>query len=158
MAEQSQSPLDASSTHYPSHSPYAPDYTARAFSTSRTIQQHTPAQLTDHEYFKLADTSLNLILTQLEAAADLNPDLDVEYSDGVMNVALTVGTYVINRQPPSKQIWLSSPISGPKRFDFIKGSGWVYKDGTVLKELLEQEWSENGIKIDLAGLGLRDME
>uniref|UniRef100_A0A914RUA2 Frataxin n=1 Tax=Parascaris equorum TaxID=6256 RepID=A0A914RUA2_PAREQ len=25
------------------------------------------------------------------------------------------GTYVINKQTPNRQIWLSSPISGPKR-------------------------------------------
>lgn len=128
----------------------------RAFSTTRTVLQHTPTQLTDHQYFKLADSSLNLILLQLEAAADLNPELDVEYSDGVMNVALNIGTYVINRQPPSKQIWLSSPTSGPKRFDYVEGTGWVYKDGTVLKELLEQEWTENGVTVDLTGLGLKD--
>ncbi|KAG5969854.1 hypothetical protein E4U55_001951, partial [Claviceps digitariae] len=29
-----------------------------------------------------------------------------------------VGTYVLNKQPANKQIWLSSPISGPARFDF----------------------------------------
>lgn len=26
------------------------------------------------------------------------------------------GTYVINKQPPNKQIWLSSPVSGPDRY------------------------------------------
>jgi frataxin len=62
------------------------------------------------------------------------------------------GTYVINKQPPNKQIWLSSPITGPKRFDWVVlgeaqnqkeggGSGeWIYlRDGTTLSELLEQE-------------------
>lgn len=29
------------------------------------------------------------------------------------------GTYVINKQTPNKQIWLSSPISGPKRLKKI---------------------------------------
>lgn len=156
MEEQSQTPLDAKSTHYPSHATTTNYNTMRAFSTTRTVLQHTPTQLTDHQYFKLADSSLNLILLQLEAAADLDPELDVEYSDGVMNVALNIGTYVINRQPPSKQIWLSSPTSGPKRFDYVEGTGWVYKDGTVLKELLEQEWTENGVTVDLTGLGLKD--
>jgi frataxin len=67
---------------------------------------------------------------------------------------------VINKQPPNKQIWLSSPISGPKRFDWvIRGAGqhekedseygagddgewgrWVYlRDGSSLSELLEKE-------------------
>ena len=62
------------------------------------------------------------------------------------------GKYVINKQPPNKQIWLSSPISGPKRFDFVmksegqnakEGTGageWVYlRDGTTLGSLLTSE-------------------
>lgn len=59
------------------------------------------------------------------------------------------GTYVINKQSPNKQIWLSSPISGPKRFDFIyaedgsKNGYWFYKHtGDTLHELLDKELSE----------------
>ena len=62
------------------------------------------------------------------------------------------GTYVLNKQPPNKQIWLSSPISGPKRYDWVvKGEGmdqkegcgigeWVYlRDGSTLSELVRRE-------------------
>lgn len=62
------------------------------------------------------------------------------------------GTYIINKQPPNKQIWLSSPLSGPKRYDWVvagegmnqkEGSGigeWVYlRDGTKLTSLLNKE-------------------
>ena len=68
------------------------------------------------------------------------------------------GTYVLNKQPPNKQIWLSSPVSGPKRYDWVvrgggKGDGeeeeeeeekekgeWVYlRDGSTLGGLLEEE-------------------
>ena len=62
------------------------------------------------------------------------------------------GTYVLNKQPPNKQIWLSSPISGPKRFDWVvsgesmhqkegAGSGdWIYlRDGTSLTAVLRKE-------------------
>jgi frataxin len=62
------------------------------------------------------------------------------------------GTYVINKQPPNKQIWLSSPISGPKRYDYVlagegqnekEGGGtgeWIYlRDGTNMTELLSKE-------------------
>ncbi|GAB0091371.1 Frataxin homolog, mitochondrial [Sergentomyia squamirostris] len=75
---------------------------------------------------------------------------DVMYSDGVLTVKLgdKFGTYVINRQSPNRQIWLSSPTSGPKRYDFIPGEGkapgkWVYKhDGNTLHELLQKEIRE----------------
>jgi len=42
---------------------------------------------------------------------------EVEYSSGVLTLSLGPhGTYVINKQPPNQQIWLSSPFSGPMRF------------------------------------------
>src|SRR5271168_1416079 len=62
------------------------------------------------------------------------------------------GTYVINKQPPNKQIWLSSPLTGPKRYDYAifsegqdakEGTGagdWVYlRDGTTLSSILLTE-------------------
>lgn len=73
---------------------------------------------------------------------------DVTYGDGVLTVNLgqPYGTYVINRQSPNRQIWLSSPTSGPKRYDFVPDKStvnegcWVYKhDGVSLHELLQQE-------------------
>ncbi len=67
------------------------------------------------------------------------------------------GTYVINKQPPNKQIWLSSPVrcvrplsltilyrwihSGPKRFNFDSTtSQWVdSRNGELLETLLNGE-------------------
>jgi frataxin len=59
---------------------------------------------------------------------------------------------VINKQPPNRQVWLSSPISGPKRYDYVvSGEGqsqkedtavgdWVYiRDGSTLGELFLKE-------------------
>lgn len=72
------------------------------------------------------------------------------------------GTYVINKQPPNKQIWLSSPLrcarcrnfcvfnilltpcSGPKRYDYDSAhSQWVYaRDGHTFDGLLTKELSD----------------
>jgi frataxin len=77
---------------------------------------------------------------------------------GVLNISVpAIGTFVLNKQPPNKQIWLSSPISGPKRYDWIVegdymhekqdsrpfASGqWIYlRDGSNLTELLNSELS-----------------
>uniref|UniRef100_A0A182PFV9 ferroxidase n=1 Tax=Anopheles epiroticus TaxID=199890 RepID=A0A182PFV9_9DIPT len=77
-----------------------------------------------------------------------NPD--VTYGDGVLTVSFGEphGTYVINRQLPNRQIWLSSPTSGPKRYDFIPDKRtvnegyWLYRhDGVTLHELLQREIS-----------------
>ncbi|KAH8300972.1 hypothetical protein KR044_007504 [Drosophila immigrans] len=75
-----------------------------------------------------------------ENASDLS-GTDVAYGDGVLTVNLgqAHGIYVINRQTPNKQIWLSSPSSGPKRFDYVAGK-WIYKhSGQSLHQLLQLE-------------------
>ena len=61
-------------------------------------------------------------------------------------------TYVINKQPPNKQIWLSSPKTGPKRYDYvILGDGqqdkqdtasgeWIYlRDNSTMNQLFVEE-------------------
>ena len=72
---------------------------------------------------------------------------------------------MLNKQPPNKQIWLSSPVSGPKRYDWVakvegegEGEGgvngkgeWVYlRDGSTLGELLEREV---GVRVGEGGDG-----
>lgn len=66
--------------------------------------------------------------------------------DGVLTVRFgnPHGTYVINRQTPNRQIWLSSPNSGPKRYDFVETSKneghWIYRhENETLHELLQRE-------------------
>ncbi|EFX65222.1 hypothetical protein DAPPUDRAFT_333409 [Daphnia pulex] len=69
-------------------------------------------------------------------------EFDVSLSNGVLTIQLGQhGTYVINKQTPNRQIWLSSPTSGPKRYDYINRH-WVYShDKTNLDELLNKEFS-----------------
>ncbi|KAG6048279.1 hypothetical protein E4U39_007525 [Claviceps sp. Clav50 group G5] len=111
------------------------------------------APLSERAYHELADLYLESLLSEFEQQQDSREDVDVEYSAGVMTITVAnKGTYVINKQPPNKQIWLSSPISGPKRYDWCvigegqtekEGTGkgtWVYaRDGVSLSELIFQE-------------------
>ncbi|KAK2028451.1 frataxin [Colletotrichum zoysiae] len=110
-------------------------------------------ELTDAEYHELSDAHLDAILTQLEEIADAREGVDVEYAAGVLTVTFPeTGTYVINKQPPNKQIWLSSPVSGPKRYDWVvvgdsqndkegtAAGAWVYaRDGSTLDDLFLKE-------------------
>ncbi|XP_077267584.1 frataxin [Temnothorax americanus] len=101
-------------------------------------------ELSSVQYEKICNETLDS-LTEcfeelVEEAVHLS-DADVSYGDGVLTVKFGEphGTYVINRQTPNKQIWLSSPKSGPKRYDFVNGQ-WIYKhDGKTLHELLNNE-------------------
>ncbi|CAL8068776.1 unnamed protein product [Calicophoron daubneyi] len=77
---------------------------------------------------------------------DLGSAYDVQHAYGVLKVTFgdRIGTYIINRQTPNKQLWLSSPLTGPKRYDYNPSrQEWIYKnDGTALHALLEKEISE----------------
>lgn len=84
------------------------------------------------------------LLDRLQDVIDSHGDssLEVEYHSGVITLDLgRRGTYVINKQPPNKQIWLSSPVSGPKRFNFDPATNqWVdSRNGELLETLLNGE-------------------
>ena len=85
--------------------------------------------------FLLPVSSFPLLLKKKKTIGD-------HWQSGVLTLHLgTYGTYVINKQTPNKQIWLSSPTSGPKRFDF-QGGVWVYRhSGETLHGLLTAELS-----------------
>nr|XP_021524941.1 frataxin, mitochondrial [Aotus nancymaae] len=87
-------------------------------------------------------------------SASLPRTVSLKWS-GVLTVKLggDLGTYVINKQTPNKQIWLSSPSSGPKRYDWT-GKNWVYShDGVSLHELLAAELTKAlKTKLDLSSL------
>ncbi|CAF1045651.1 unnamed protein product [Rotaria sp. Silwood1] len=95
------------------------------------------------EYEKIANETLESLTEKFEIILEKHKLLtDVFYSNGVLTVDLNkYGTYVINKQTPNKQIWLSSPFSGPKRYDFINQT-WIYThDGISLYQLLNKEFS-----------------
>ncbi|KAJ2961563.1 hypothetical protein NQZ79_g3151 [Umbelopsis isabellina] len=112
-----------------------------------TTQTYTAAQLTPGEYHKAADLTLESILDVLETIGDEHDidGYDVEYSQGVLTLKLgPKGTYVLNKQPPNQQIWLSSPKSGPKRYDYDADHvKWFYaRDSHTIDELLNEELTE----------------
>jgi frataxin len=58
-----------------------------------------------------------------------------------MNLTTPSGTFVINKQPPNQQIWISSPLSGPARFGYSPEGVWVHhrRQGVSLGKLLDGE-------------------
>ncbi|KIY51401.1 Frataxin [Fistulina hepatica ATCC 64428] len=104
-------------------------------------------------YHELSDRTMETLEESLEGLLDQvgNYKYEVEYSSGVLTLSLgDTGTYVINKQPPNKQIWLSSPFSGPKRYDFDEVTrSWRYaRDHRSLGELLNKELSD-ALKTDV---------
>ncbi|CEP19661.1 hypothetical protein [Parasitella parasitica] len=111
--------------------------------------------LTTERYHRLSDEILDHMVTKLEELADEidMQGFDIEYNQGVMTISVGEhGTYVINKQPPNHQIWLSSPVSGPQRYDFDeKHHKWFYhRDNHTLDQVLNKEISKAiGQDVDL---------
>lgn len=120
------------------------------------LKNAKPTDITDAEYHELSNQYLDHLCDRFEELQEVSSAYDFDYSSGVMTLNTPHGQYVINKQPPNKQIWLSSPISGPKRYDWVVISedqnskqdtavgGWIYlRDGSSLNELISIE-----LKID----------
>mmetsp|Transcript_22375 Transcript_22375/g.54198 ORF Transcript_22375/g.54198 Transcript_22375/m.54198 type:complete len:260 (+) Transcript_22375:140-919(+) len=100
------------------------------------------------DYHNVADETLNSIQDVVEdyleeyydtGLSEKEEDIpEVNFSSGVLTMYLpSHGTWVINKQTPNQQLWWSSPISGPRRYEYDKKTErWVYsrvvdEEGTV---------------------------
>lgn len=93
-----------------------------------------------NSYHQASDDLLENLTERLEDAIQ-HENTDILLNNGVLTIKIDDNnTYVINKQTPNRQIWLSSPVSGPRRFDFANGC-WVDRDKTELKQLLSNELS-----------------
>ncbi|KAM6497914.1 Frataxin [Amanita muscaria] len=105
------------------------------------------SNLAMEQYHQLSDATMETLLASLEELLDSlgRPSYEVEYHSGVLTLILgDKGTYVINKQPPNRQIWLSSPFSGPKRYDYSEeADAWVYsREDRSMGHLLNDELSQ----------------
>lgn len=122
-----------------------------------TEGKHVESQIdviSSQEYKNISNEYMDSLADALEDYSEMYPQIDCELTQGVLTLQIPpIGTYVINKQPPNKQIWLSSPISGPKRYDLIGGKWITLRDSTSLTDLLEREigeaLSEESFSLDL---------
>jgi len=107
--------------------------------------------LEEVRFHQEADAALDALLEAFEDLLDgpegegLEGETDATLAAGVLELRLgDRGTFVLNKQAPNRQIWLSSPISGPLRYDFCgERRVWVYgHDGSLLHPRLEEELSQ----------------
>lgn len=77
--------------------------------------------MTESEFLKLAELTLQRIQSSVEALSD---DLDVDRMGNVLNITFDDGfQIVINIQAPMQQIWLASRRGG-QHFDYQNGQ-WL---------------------------------
>ena len=91
------------------------------------------------DYVALADEALDTILEKADELSDERDDVEVELSSGVLTLKTPEGTWVLNKQVPNRQLWLSSPVSGPCRYEHVEGTWTHTRDGSSLADLLERE-------------------
>lgn len=111
----------------------------------------------ESEYHTIADDILEDIQDAVEMALEEKgvAEFDVTYASGVLTIVLPSphGTYVVNKQTPNRQIWWSSPKTGPRRYEYEDGE-WVFtrdeSQSTTLVQTLKDELHEiYGIDLDL---------
>ena len=98
------------------------------------------------EFEHLSDT----IQHAIDGAAADESDIDLSYSNGVLSIRTpTHGTYVINQHNVTRQVWLSSPISGPSKYNWHRQRRAVGREG---RERQGQWCNERDESKDLMGL------
>ena len=133
---------DASSYYESMRSRVAASGATRAASSSANAAGATrsASSAASDDYVALADECLDTILEKADELSDERDDVEVELSSGVLTLKIAeTGTWVLNKQVPNKQIWLSSPVSGPCRYEYVDGTWTHTRDGSSLAELLERE-------------------
>mmetsp|Transcript_5585 Transcript_5585/g.8511 ORF Transcript_5585/g.8511 Transcript_5585/m.8511 type:complete len:175 (+) Transcript_5585:72-596(+) len=129
-----------------------PRYTTQLFSS-----------LTVNSFHKIADTTLDDIMDMLTVIEDSVDNADIVYAQGVLNINLgEKGCWVINKQTPNRQLWWSSPISGPRRYEYYdddSGQGWymsrAFENRAPEKELVYALRTE---MLDATGIDILSMD
>jgi iron donor protein CyaY len=84
------------------------------------------------QYETLSKGVLNKIL-------DSAGDLDASLRNNVLEIKTGTGVYIVNRQPFKRELWVSSPRSGPHHFRYVNGE-WRDRNKEILN-LLGKELS-----------------
>jgi frataxin len=112
--------------------------------------------LPEARFHALADATLEGLELRVTALEDAVAGFDLTFAMGVLTLRLGAkGTYVLNKQAPNRQIWWSSPVSGPRRYGWdAQASQWVNtRDGHGMLGALQAELTQLlGVGVDLGGV------
>lgn len=93
--------------------------------------------MNDAEFAQEAEKIIDKIAETIEEA-DPEGAIDIDLNAGILTLDTEHGIFVINKQSAAKEIWLSSPISGPYHF-VPKNRAWVSRTGADLFAVLTEE-------------------
>jgi frataxin len=89
----------------------------------------------DHSTFtQLAAKEIDYLYESIESKLI---DIDIDLISDVLYIYTDKGDYVINQHSPSKQIWLSSPVSNASYFDYDSDNKqWINKQKYSIRSIL----------------------
>lgn len=119
-------PLHKSQRHLPSHTASPASNTSLTSSSSTSLfllpRRHANIHVTDttaDEFSRQFDRLSDTIQHTFDRPDIADGDVDLSYSNGVLSIRTAQhGTYIINQHNVTRQVWLSSPISGPSKYNW----------------------------------------
>eukprot|EP00808_Paulinella_micropora_P013645 g7159.t1 len=92
-------------------------------------------------------TESDKVLHVIEDTLDDSDDIELRLSDGVLSINTPRGTFVLNKHGVTRQIWLSSPLSGPSKYNYhgskTTPQRWLgERDEHPLSSLLKKEFTQ----------------
>lgn len=105
--------------------------------------------MNDSEFHRLSDATLDTLFALFEEA-DARGQLDADYEGGIMTLELKDGKQlIISKHLPSRQLWLSSPLSGGLHFAYDAATRqWRLPSGQGLRETLSRDIEQlAGVKV-----------
>lgn len=93
--------------------------------------------INDKDFVKEVMRIINLVVSTIEDN-DIDGNIDIDINGDILNITTQAGIFVLNKQSAVKEIWLSSPISGPHHFSY-NGRSWESKSGNDLFKILSSD-------------------
>jgi frataxin len=75
------------------------------------------SQLSESEFLRLAAARLEELSVEVEKYEE--NDLDVNSTETTLRIKRKQHAIVVNTQTPNRQLWYSSTLSGPQRYNYV---------------------------------------
>ena len=134
-------------------------------SSAAVAQQRRPCShdvgmkgFTDVRFNTQADRFIEHVMSTVDAMEHPLID-DCEVSDGVLDIETPQGKFVVNKQAPRMQLWLSSPITGPHHYDMTDKKDGEAEDASARWESdRDQHDLQAKLEKELAGIHGTDVK
>jgi frataxin-like iron-binding protein CyaY len=94
----------------------------RKFSTLKSTNISI-TDTTEEEFDHHIHHTFDIIQERLEQSDCEDENVDINYIDGVLKIVIPdIGIWILSRHSATKQLWLSSPISGPSKYNFHRSA------------------------------------